>query len=614
MLGIRQKLSLGFGGLMLIIAVIGTQSIIQLSRLGGAIDVILRENYRSVIACQEMKESLERIDSGCLFTLIGDSEEGQSLITANEAAFLEALSAEEKNITLPGEGEKAALIRTLFTDYQKALSPLLEAQAALPLRRDTYFETLLPLFGKIKNTADDILQTNQQNMSEANDRARRTAAQSKRAMYVLLLTGALIAAGFIIFTGRWILRPIRRLIRSADEIRRGNLDLVVRRDSRDEIGQLSESFNDMALALRDFRRSDQARIGRIRQATQRAFDNLPEAVAVVDPAGIVELATESARNLFGLLPDTSLARSSFSWMTDLHREAMKNGRAGKTKNAGGDVQMFVGGDERYYRPEAVPILDRDKTPLGVILTIRDVTQLRQQDELKKSVISTVSHQLKTPLSSVRMALHLLLEERIGPLTEKQVEILVAARDDSDRLSAILTNLLDLSRMEAGKAAPDLKAISPSALILDGIEPFRRASQGRGIQLTVSVSPDLPDVWADPIRIHHVFENLISNALSHTRAGGRIILSAEAGDTAVRFSIEDTGRGIPAVFLPRIFEPFFRIPGPDQETGTGLGLAIVKEIVEAQGGTVGVESREGKGATFTFSLRKADHSTEDRVKP
>ena len=170
------------------------------------------------------------------------------------------------------------------------------------LRNQAYFTDLLPLFGQIKNQADEILQLNQQNMSDANDRARRSAESARRQMYVLLSVGTALAVVFIFFTRRWILRPIHRLIRSADEIRRGNLDLVVAADSRDEIGHLSEAFNAMAASLREFRRTDQAKLLRIQRATQQAFDSLPDAIAVIDAEGKVEVATESARTVFGLKP------------------------------------------------------------------------------------------------------------------------------------------------------------------------------------------------------------------------------------------------------------------------------------------------------------------------
>ncbi len=207
MVGFRQKLYLGFGGLLLIILIIGVQSIIHLTKLGASIDVILRENYRSVIACQQMKEALERIDSGILFELLGYAQKGDELIRKNELAFEMALGVELHNITLPGEGEKANHLRDLFGKYKSALRKIEDSRSPITVRRNAYFADLFPLFLQIKDTAGEILRMNQQNMSDANDLARNSAAAARKQMYILLFAGTIVALGFIFFTGRWILRP-----------------------------------------------------------------------------------------------------------------------------------------------------------------------------------------------------------------------------------------------------------------------------------------------------------------------------------------------------------------------------------------------------------------------
>jgi NtrC-family two-component system sensor histidine kinase KinB len=183
---------------------------------------------------------------------------------------------------------------------------------------------------------------------------------------------------------------------------------------------------------------------------------------------------------------------------------------------------------------------------------------------------------------------------------------LAAREDSDRLHNILNNLLDISRIESGKTKMEFRAVSPNSIQLEALEPFRRAAHDQGVILTVEVPGDLPDVWADPTRIYYVFGNLLSNALKYTPPGGKITFSAKAEKNEVHFSIADTGKGIPSQYLPRIFEQFFRVPDQEKESGAGLGLAIVKEIIEAHGGTVSVESQEGRGSIFTFTLRTVDH--------
>jgi signal transduction histidine kinase len=210
-----------------------------------------------------------------------------------------------------------------------------------------------------------------------------------------------------------------------------------------------------------------------------------------------------------------------------------------------------------------------------------------------------------------MAIHLLLEEKVGGLSPKQADVLVAAGEDAERLVRIVDELLDIGRIESGKARMDLRPVPPIDLVLQEIEAYRPAARDGGVSLVVDLPATLPQVWVDPARVAHVFANLLSNALKYTPPGGKVTLSAKAEGEFVRFQVSDTGVGIPEKYRPRIFEQFFRVPDQGPGTGVGLGLAIVKDIVEAHGGTVGVESREGTGSTFRFTLRMADRSDRER---
>jgi len=274
MFSLRQKLFLGFGGLLLIVALAGLQSVKKVTELGDAIDVILRENYQSVLACQNMKESLERMDSGALFILSGYEKEGRDAIDGHLPVFEKALTLELNNITLPGEGERAAHLQELFASYKTMIQDM-EGKTSRERQRDIYFNRLFPLFREIKGTADDILNMNQKNMYDANQSARRKAAGARDQMYFLLILGAVLAVAYVFLIGKWILRPLQRLTESAEEIERGNLDLTVRADSRDELGRLSEAFNAMAASLREGRRSDEARLVRIQHSAQQTFEIFP---------------------------------------------------------------------------------------------------------------------------------------------------------------------------------------------------------------------------------------------------------------------------------------------------------------------------------------------------
>jgi two-component system, NtrC family, sensor histidine kinase KinB len=224
--GLRTKLSLGFVLLLAILIAVGVQSISLLDELGGSIDVILRENYKSVIASERMKEALERMDSGALFSLAGEPRQGRAIAEQNRPRFDEALKTELGNVTLPGEGERAQRLKQLYATYVPVLERVLDPNAPLEERRGLYFQRLFPIFQEIKGAADEVLNLNQQNMADANDRARKLAKSAIRQMAIWLLAGTAVAGLGIFFLSLVVLEPLERMAEMVSEIESGRLDVT----------------------------------------------------------------------------------------------------------------------------------------------------------------------------------------------------------------------------------------------------------------------------------------------------------------------------------------------------------------------------------------------------
>ena len=224
-------------------------------------------------------------------------------------------------------------------------------------------------------------------------------------------------------------------------------------------------------------------------------------------------------------------------------------------------------------------------------------------------MATVSHQLKTPLTSLQMSIYLLLEEKIGKLSAEQLDLVMSMREDSERLTAIIDDLLDLNRASSQKHFK-LEPRRPEILLQDAKERFRSVCLDKDIKMEIEAAPGLPEVTVPVNRINYVFDNLIDNAVRFTPAGGTITLKAEARGNLMRFAVQDTGSGMPEEVRSHLFEQFYRAPGQEASSGVGLGLSIVKEIITALGGTVEVESSEGNGSTFHFTLPlKQDNQPE-----
>jgi NtrC-family two-component system sensor histidine kinase KinB len=599
-MGIRTKLVIAFAGLLLIVAVVGVLSVHTLNESSQAIERILRENYDTVAACDHMKVTLEKLDRQAELCLWEDRPEvcRQSQPVLDE--FDQNLRFQQGNVTVPGEQELTDRLTESWKCYSRDLANFYQL-SNLSERQEFYRRRLLPRSQKVRVATQKIIELNLNNMVAADGQAQQRAAQTRKAMLFLLFIGIGLGVGFTVLAGPAILSPIASLTRSVREIQKGNLDLVVNVRSQDEIGQLGAAVNQMAASLREFRRSDQAHLLRTKHSTQLALDSLSEAVAICDPGGKIELANDVAQHLFGLAPESTVDETRNAKISQIFWRVCRQERPYRPKGYEGAIQVFIKEEEHFFLPQAIPIFDQERQIAGVTLMLTDVTLLRHLDEVKTGLISTVSHELKTPLTSIRLAIHVLLNEKLGLLSPQQMELLVTAREDSDRLYRVIEDLLDISRIESGQAEIRLQPVNVEELILQATDKMRAAFLDRKITLDIELAPDVPRVLADPTRLQLVFDNLLSNGLKYTRMGGKVTIAVQPEDNMVRFSVEDTGIGIAPEFLPRLFEKFFRVPGQEQ-ISSGLGLTIAKEIVEAHGGTINVASEPSKGTKFTFTVK------------
>ena len=608
-LSLRHRIILTLIPLLVLLAGLGGTSMVLLHQLGGRIKLILHENYDSVVAMERLKEALERIDSSFQFALAGREKEARDQFDKYWPLYETALDKEEHNITIhPREDELAARLAVLTKKYRDQGKAFYDRGSHAAGRDHDYFDPggLLSTFKEIKDAADDILVLNQTTMEHAGQAAEGTARTSLIGFGIGLGVAVLLAALLSWWTSRSILRRLRAVTASVRAIGAGNFDQVVPVLSRDELGQLAEAFNVMARQLRHYRQTDYSRLLRAQRTSQATIDSFPDPVLVVDPEGQVEMANPSAQRLLGVAGKKPDQPAAVVWqppepLREPLREALQNQRPYLPEEFDRAVVLRLDGQDRSLLPRILPIRDPYGFTLGAAVLLEDVTRFRLLDQVKSDLVATASHELKTPLTSIRLALHLLLEEAVGPLAPKQTELLLDARDNAERLLAVVNNLLDLARLEQGREHLQLRPEPPAAVLKEAAEAVRPRAEDKGVAVAVEAADDLPPVAVDGQRLGHALGNLLDNALTYTERGGRITLAAAADGDRVTLTVADTGLGIPPEHLPHVFERFFRIPGRSQGSGTGLGLAIVREIVSAHGGTITCTSQPGEGTVFRITL-------------
>ena len=614
-MSLRVKLLLSYLIFITPLVVLGGWSAWRLREMGSVSRRIISNNYDSVVAAQEMKESLERQDSAALFALLGSRDKAVVQLREHRARFDANFQKAANNITEVGEPEAIDAIRRdrdtyyeMFDAFMVSVTASGGPQKSLSRNeelseRNEYFTLLEPQFNKLRAECEHLLQLNQRAMLAKSEAA---AGVAQLWFYrTLLVAGMLVAAGLALafFLANRIVEPLRQLTASTVKMAGGDLEARVTVNSRDEVGVLAAEYNRMAERIRQLRSSDMGQLLVAQQTTEAAIDSLYDPVIVTDSEGCVTKLNPAAEEIFGSEKDSTgkhvgeVARDER--IAVAVAEALESQRPVAGEGMSSVLPLAVDGSERAFRLRTTPMRDNGKHLLGAVTILEDITHLREIDRIKSEFIATASHELRTPLTSVQMGVHLLLEGALGELNESQDEVLQACRQDCERLDKLMRDLLDLSKIEAGEGQPQLASVSARDLLITAVEELRPQVEAKGLELKIDAPVEFPWVAVDRLQIERVISNLVINALRHTKQG-EIRISAEQRDSHVAVSIQDTGSGIPTEYLPHIFDKFVQVPGAPTG-GAGLGLTISKLIVESHGGQISVQSELGRGTTFTFTL-------------
>ncbi|HZZ85548.1 MAG TPA: ATP-binding protein [Anaeromyxobacteraceae bacterium] len=602
---LRTKLLLAQAPLVLVLLALGLTTLRTVSVLGRSSQDILKDNYRSALAAERMAGAAAALDRAALRLALGRPP-------AEVPAELEALARrceaelrfQEANVTEPGEGDATRELRARWTSFRAAGAQL--RTLAPPRRPAFYLEAVEPAAAGFARAAAEVLGINQEAMVRRSERAHREA-QKNNQLVMAATVGALLLGIFATgtLTAR-LLRPLSLLTQSVRRIGEGDLQVRARVQGSDEIGQLAREFNTMADRLGQYRSSSLGELLQAQQASQAAIDSLPDPVLVLDASGGLVNVNDAAEAVLRLSQagagDPLLALAPpLRTVIEQVRAHVVGGKGPYVPRGFEEAVRAESPDgDRFLLPRATPLYSEEGTVAGATVLLQDVTRLMRFDELKNDLVATVAHEFRTPITSLRMAIHLCAEEVVGPLTDKQADLLQAAREDCERLQSIVDDLLDLSRIQAGRIELHRKPVPAAALLEEAARALRQAAQAAELSLQAESPEPSPQVSADPERVQLILGNLVSNAVRYTPAGGSITLSVAVEGAVARFAVKDTGAGVPREYQERIFEKFFRVPG-DRSGGVGLGLYIAREIVQAHGGQMGVESAPEHGATFWFTL-------------
>jgi two-component system, NtrC family, sensor histidine kinase KinB len=396
------------------------------------------------------------------------------------------------------------------------------------------------------------------------------------------------------------LGPIRRLARDVRRIAEGNLEHRVEWSSRDDFGVLASEINRIAVRLRELRDTEAGRRQMEFQLSDAVLQSIFEPIIVTDGKGHVLKVNQSAAELLGEAASDRMALTSTPGgdkILSAIRDAVSMQKPVAAEDEAALLPTRIGKKERSYRLRTTPMRDSEGRLLGTVTTLEDVTTLQDTDRFKTQFIAVASRKLRDPLLQLRRGLYALSQGYGGELSALQAELMSKANNDAEQLNDLMNDLIEVAELDTGKRELKLERLRPAQALTEARDRYCEEAVGKHIHLEVNAYADLTPVKADRRALRSILDNLLANALRYTPADGEILLSAEEMKKYVQFTVRDTGRGIEADRLSRIFDRL----NPFSEKGTGLGLALVRRLVESLGGQIAVESRLGHGTTFRFTL-------------
>ena len=592
---LKGKILLGFAVMILILAGVVGWSIYNFESLSNAINDILVENYRSIKASDSMVESIERQDSALLLLLRSTEEQGQEIFRRNEKEFYTWLARAEDNITIEGEGAILEKINEKYFSFVSNFDQFYNAEE--DQRWEIYNQQLLPRFNEIKNDIRELREINRQAMVEAQRSANSRANQAIIYTIVLALLVIAFSLIFAFYLTKQILRPIKELEKGIKKVADRNFQQQIEVASEDEIGVLADEFNEMIAKLQEYEKLNVKKLLMEKEKSEPVVNNLSSPLIVTDQDHKIVLINETAKELFSIKQDVINTHFLEVIQAEEIFEYIKNPDAKEKKT----FKLKKDDKERHYRISTRQVIDEDEEYQFTVTLLEDITRLKEIDSMKSEFVSTVSHEFRTPLTSMNMGLSMVINEDTGELNEEQRELLEAAYEDVERLTELVNDLLDLSKIESGRIEMEFDKVDVNDIIEKTLNPFYKQAEEKEIDLKFKQSEDNIFAYADPSKISWVISNLVGNALRYADKG-KIEVDAEIKGRRVLVSVADNGPGIPREYQSKIFDKFVRAGNDkDEKSGTGLGLAISKEIITAHNGRIWVDSEEGAGSTFSFYI-------------
>ncbi len=556
---LKAKLTVGIGFLFVVILVFGILGIVSINKLRSDADNILKNNYETLVYDNNMLKDLDDLST---------NKQAYADFEAN-------LTKQENNITEYGEGDATKQLRNGFEELKK--SPI-----------DTIS------YRQMRQAIQQINTLNQNAILRKHETAQKAASSAIFWLTIIFSVLTIISFTLTVNFPDVISTPVKALAKGITEIANKNYKNRIYLDQEDEFKELADAINTMAEKLDEYENSNLAKITFEKRRIETIINQMRDGIIGFDENRNILFLNVVSEKMLGLKEKEIIGQYApdVALKNDLMRRLLQD-------DDQHELKIYADNKESYFNKDILKVSNEGKV-IGEVIMLRNITPFHELNEAKTNFIATVSHELKTPISSIKMSLQLLQSNNTGLLNEEQALLIDSIKDDSNRLLKITGELLNMSQVETGNIQLNIQSCPPIDILNYAIEAVKVQAEQKQIHIKIDAPEDLPKVKADKEKTAWVLINFLTNAIRFSPENEVIVIAIFKKNNQVCFSVKDNGKGIETKYISKIFDRYFQVPGTIK-SGTGLGLAISKEFIQAQGGTIHVESKYGVGSTFYFNL-------------
>lgn len=596
--------------LIIIIGLLGIFFSTTIFQMSNEVKLLISNNYDSIKVLNQMKYSIKEQNNAVANLLRNFTVLNIETFYNERNNFEDALDFQNNNITEQGEEKLVKELNDYYKTYLSYFDDLRDNRENVEYIEGLYTDKIRPLYNKILTNIDQLININENSIFGSRDELVEKWMNNTVLIIFITIFSVVFSIYISIYLIKKFLKPLFELVNEIKNIKSMSKREPLEVKSNDEFGYLIKEFNKMTERIKEFEKTTIDQLGEEKNKSAALINNIPDPIFVLDEDLKILITNDEFKRLFKCEKDIK-----YNFIFDVVKnldlyDILSNLVKNDKDNDYRVIKIEIDEEKYFFNVLATKIRDVNANLNGIIVSLRDITKEKEFENMRLGLISSVSHEFKTPLTSIILGLSI-LEDKIKNIDSENEELIITIKEDVEKISSLISNLVNLRKIDDIEAFYEYDYEDLNEIVKSSLEQFEFQAKKENKNVSVDLQP-IPNVYIDKIKISWVINNLISNSLKHTQENDDIFIKTYQNENKnIIFEIQDTGKGIKTDKIENIFKKYYS--SKENKTNyiddSGMGLTISKEILDSHGASIDIESQNEKGTKFIITFLKGDNKDE-----